>query len=446
MEENEKVLRNTEQEKVNQQKKERKFPTTRFILVIIELLIIAAFLIVRFDYVFFNLGGTLLDGTIVFSNVDDTGNVVPYIVDPLFKEGAMALTLFYNIIPSLGEFGRLIMVGVAHYIEFINSFFINGYLPIEHAKLIEIVILSVLTLLIVIFTCVIGGAIARAKRKKKEKRLTTDVAEICENKECNVVSENKEETLEKIDSEDKEEITNSEMPIQELVNESNEELKEESQTEKVVEEQATILEEPQTQIEETEKTVLDEDKEKEKQEVQPEIKEEEKQEVQLEERTEEKVEKAEKVEQKTEAPVKRTYTKRSAMIKTPVTRSSTKSKSTKEKSSSKNEINKKEKNDSAKESQTQTQIEEQKKEVVDNKTNKETTPKKTGPRKNYHVSLRASDGKWQVKFANGQKAIKLFDTQAQAIEFAKALAESQEGLITIHKVDGKIRKQDYSKK
>lgn len=62
----------------------------------------------------------------------------------------------------------------------------------------------------------------------------------------------------------------------------------------------------------------------------------------------------------------------------------------------------------------------------------------------YHISKR-DDGKWQVKFAGGQKAIKLFDTQAKAIEFAKELADSQEGSIQIHKVDGKIRKQNYKK-
>ena len=33
--------------------------------------------------------------------------------------------------------------------------------------------------------------------------------------------------------------------------------------------------------------------------------------------------------------------------------------------------------------------------------------------RNYHVAKRA-DGKWQVKFAGGEKAIKLFDTQAEA--------------------------------
>lgn len=72
--------------------------------------------------------------------------------------------------------------------------------------------------------------------------------------------------------------------------------------------------------------------------------------------------------------------------------------------------------------------------------------KKASTKKNYHVSKRAEDGKWQVKFATGQKVIKLFDTQAEAIKYAQALAENQDGNVTIHKVDGKIRKQDYSKK
>lgn len=62
--------------------------------------------------------------------------------------------------------------------------------------------------------------------------------------------------------------------------------------------------------------------------------------------------------------------------------------------------------------------------------------------KNYHVSLR-TDGKWQVKLSKGAKPLKLFDTQAQAIAFAKEKAKNQEGHITIHKVDGKIRKQKY---
>ena len=73
----------------------------------------------------------------------------------------------------------------------------------------------------------------------------------------------------------------------------------------------------------------------------------------------------------------------------------------------------------------------------------EETDGKIRPR-NYHVSFR-EDGKWQVKFAKGSKALKLFDTQAEAIAFAKEKAENQDGSITIHKKDGKIRKQRYDR-
>ena len=62
----------------------------------------------------------------------------------------------------------------------------------------------------------------------------------------------------------------------------------------------------------------------------------------------------------------------------------------------------------------------------------------------YHVSLR-EDGKWQVKGEKAGKALKLFDTQKAAIEYAETIADTQEGGIVIHKKDCKIRKQDYSK-
>ena len=74
------------------------------------------------------------------------------------------------------------------------------------------------------------------------------------------------------------------------------------------------------------------------------------------------------------------------------------------------------------------------------------TTKKVATTRNYHISKRKTDGKWQVKFATGKKALKLFDTQAEAIQFAETKADNKDGSITIHKVDGKIRKQDYSKK
>ena len=83
---------------------------------------------------------------------------------------------------------------------------------------------------------------------------------------------------------------------------------------------------------------------------------------------------------------------------------------------------------------------------VENAEVTEEKTRKTPTKKVYHVSLRKDDGKWQVKYGGGKKAIKLFDTQAEAIKFAEERADSQEGSISIHKKDGKIRKQDYSKK
>ncbi len=63
--------------------------------------------------------------------------------------------------------------------------------------------------------------------------------------------------------------------------------------------------------------------------------------------------------------------------------------------------------------------------------------------KNYNISQRKEDDMWQVKLAKGARALKLFKTQKEAIEYAKTLAENQDGSITIHKKDGKIRKQNY---
>lgn len=63
----------------------------------------------------------------------------------------------------------------------------------------------------------------------------------------------------------------------------------------------------------------------------------------------------------------------------------------------------------------------------------------------YHITQTA-DGKWQVKGAKAERALKLFNTQKEAIDYAKNVAGNQEGNIVIHKTDGKIRKQDYSKK
>lgn len=62
----------------------------------------------------------------------------------------------------------------------------------------------------------------------------------------------------------------------------------------------------------------------------------------------------------------------------------------------------------------------------------------------YHVVKRA-DKKWEVKYAGGSKAIKLFDTQEEAIEYTKVMAKNQDGAYLVHNSKGqnkgKIKKK-----
>lgn len=73
------------------------------------------------------------------------------------------------------------------------------------------------------------------------------------------------------------------------------------------------------------------------------------------------------------------------------------------------------------------------------KSTKKEAPKKAAPKKDatrtYHLVKRA-DGKWEVKFAGGQKAIKLFNTQKEAIEYSKKMADNQGGSMLVHNSKG----------
>ena len=66
---------------------------------------------------------------------------------------------------------------------------------------------------------------------------------------------------------------------------------------------------------------------------------------------------------------------------------------------------------------------------------KKEAPKKEATRV-YHVSKR-EDGKWAVKFAGGEKAIKLFDTQKEAKEYTEQMAKNQDGVMLVHNSKGK---------
>ena len=67
---------------------------------------------------------------------------------------------------------------------------------------------------------------------------------------------------------------------------------------------------------------------------------------------------------------------------------------------------------------------------------KEETAKKEDPGyRTYHL-VKREDGKWEVKFAGGQKAIKLFDTQKEALEYSKKMAANQDGTVLVHNSKG----------
>ena len=69
----------------------------------------------------------------------------------------------------------------------------------------------------------------------------------------------------------------------------------------------------------------------------------------------------------------------------------------------------------------------------------------------YHVSQNKEKDaksylKWRIRKESSDKTIKYFDTQKQAIDYAQELATQAKTTVVIHKLDGSIRKQDYSSK
>ena len=59
-----------------------------------------------------------------------------------------------------------------------------------------------------------------------------------------------------------------------------------------------------------------------------------------------------------------------------------------------------------------------------------------------HITKHKSGG-WQVKKEGAQRAQKRFDTQKEAIEFAKSLEKTTGTSFIIHKADGSTRKKTY---
>ncbi len=63
----------------------------------------------------------------------------------------------------------------------------------------------------------------------------------------------------------------------------------------------------------------------------------------------------------------------------------------------------------------------------------------------YHIIYRPKDQQWIVKREGSPKVIRSLPTQKEAIAYATIKAITQDTTYVIHKKDGKIRKQNYSK-
>lgn len=74
---------------------------------------------------------------------------------------------------------------------------------------------------------------------------------------------------------------------------------------------------------------------------------------------------------------------------------------------------------------------------------KEETPKAPKKRKAAMHITKHKDGGWQVKKEGAQRALRLFDTQKEAIEYAKQIEKEKGTGYIIHKASGGVRKKNY---
>jgi hypothetical protein len=81
-----------------------------------------------------------------------------------------------------------------------------------------------------------------------------------------------------------------------------------------------------------------------------------------------------------------------------------------------------------------------------NQTVSSTTEEPAAPKKerkmSYHIT-RHPQGGWQLKKGKADRALKRFETQKEAIDYAKQLEKERGISFIIHKADGSTRKKTY---
>jgi hypothetical protein len=94
------------------------------------------------------------------------------------------------------------------------------------------------------------------------------------------------------------------------------------------------------------------------------------------------------------------------------------------------------------ESNVADQTEEEPKQVEAEKEEEPEQKEKKERKLPYHITKHPKGG-WQIKKGKADRALKRFDTQKEAIEYAKEMEKSSGISYIIHKADGSIRKKEY---
>ncbi len=218
-----------------------------------------------------------------------------------------------------------------------------------------------------------------------------------------------------------------EQPVEEVIEEQpteEEKIQEEIPTEEVqsepVEEEKLVEETPTEEIEKSEEVVPEETSAQEENKEQPKPVEEEKKEAQT----------PKKVAPKKAPSKKASVSKNSSTKKSDSSKKSSSNVATSKKTSTNKKSTSVKKDTPAKGGKTVAKEVEKKETPKDNKFN--------GKARVYHISTHENG--YKVKLAGGERAIKTFKTQKEAIAYAKELVKSQGGSYVIHSLNGSIRK------
>ena len=232
------------------------------------------------------------------------------------------------------------------------------------------------------------------------------------------VEEDKNQTVEEEPTEQPVEEVIEEQPVEE------EKVQEEIPTEEVqaepVEEEKLVEETPTEETEKSEEVVSEETPVQEENEEQPKPVEEKKEEAQP----------VKKVAPKKAPSKKASVSKTSSTKKSDSSKKSSSSVATSKKTSTNKKSTSVKKDTPAKGGKTVAKEVEKKETPKDNKFN--------GKARVYHISTHENG--YKVKLAGGERAIKTFKTQKEAIAYAKELVKSQGGSYVIHSLNGSIRK------